>query len=92
MDNFTRYYNKLNPNQKKAVDIIDGPLLILAGSGTGKTELLSVRAANIIRQKKARPENILILTYKNLDFKKLPEKDDDIRKCGGCDYKNICRG
>ncbi len=47
MDNFKKYYDNLNPNQKKAVDITDGPLLILAGPGTGKTELLSVRAAKM---------------------------------------------
>ena len=59
-DSFSGYYNKLNPDQKRAVDITDGPLLILAGPGTGKTELLSVRAANIIQSKKANPQNILI--------------------------------
>jgi len=74
VDNFTKYYDNLNPNQKKAVDITDGPLLILAGPGTGKTELLSVRAANIIRQKKANPENILILTYTNSAAKAMKER------------------
>ncbi|MCG2704930.1 MAG: ATP-dependent helicase [Candidatus Omnitrophica bacterium] len=74
MDAFDKYYNKLNENQKKAVDITDGPLLILAGPGTGKTELLSVRAANIIRQKKARPGNILILTYTNSAAKAMKER------------------
>ncbi|MBN1406059.1 MAG: UvrD-helicase domain-containing protein, partial [Candidatus Omnitrophica bacterium] len=53
MDNFKDFYNKLNSRQKEAVDIINGAVLVLAGPGTGKTELLSVRAANIIRQKKA---------------------------------------
>ena len=74
MNYFTKYYDKLNANQKKAVDITDGPLLILAGPGTGKTELLSVRAANIIRQKKANPENILILTYTNPAAKAMKER------------------
>lgn len=74
MDNFTKYYDNLNAAQKKAVDIIDGPLLILAGPGTGKTELLSVRAANIIRQKKAGPANILILTYTNPAAKAMKER------------------
>ncbi|MDP3788871.1 MAG: ATP-dependent helicase, partial [Candidatus Omnitrophota bacterium] len=73
-DNFSRYYGKLNQNQAKAVDMTDGPLLILAGPGTGKTELLSVRAANIIRQKKAAPENILILTYTNAAAKAMKER------------------
>lgn len=74
MDNFKHYYEKLNSKQKEAVDHIDGPLLVLAGPGTGKTELLSVRAANIIHQKKARPENILILTYTNAAAKAMKER------------------
>ncbi|MFH1394804.1 MAG: ATP-dependent DNA helicase [Candidatus Omnitrophota bacterium] len=59
------YYNQLNDEQKRAVDFIDGPVLVLAGPGTGKTQLLSVRAANIIRQNKSAAENILILTFSN---------------------------
>ncbi|NQT32923.1 MAG: UvrD-helicase domain-containing protein, partial [Candidatus Omnitrophica bacterium] len=60
MDTYQKHYDILNSEQKKAVDTLDGPLLVLAGPGTGKTQLLSVRAANIIRQKKCSPENILI--------------------------------
>ena len=74
MDNFDKFYDKLNSRQKEAVDHIDGPLLVLAGPGTGKTELLSVRAANIIYQKKTRPENILILTYTNAAAKAMKER------------------
>ena len=62
---FNEYYGQLNKEQKKAVDTVEGPLLVLAGPGTGKTQLLSVRAANIIRKKKVSPENILILTFTN---------------------------
>ncbi len=53
MSNFEKFYRELNAEQKKAVDILDGPLLVLAGPGTGKTQLLSVSAANIICRKKA---------------------------------------
>ena len=49
----------LNKEQKEAVLALDGPVLIMAGPGTGKTQLLSVRAANIVRKGKALPENIL---------------------------------
>jgi len=66
MENFEKFYKELNIDQKKAVDAIEGPVLVLAGPGTGKTQILSVRAANIIRQKKALPENILMLTYTNV--------------------------
>jgi len=74
MDSFKRYYNNLNSSQKKAVDATEGPLLILAGPGTGKTELLSVRAANILRKEEAYPENILILTYTNAAAKAMKER------------------
>ncbi|MDP2943023.1 MAG: ATP-dependent DNA helicase [Candidatus Omnitrophota bacterium] len=74
MDAYPKYYDKLNVKQREAVDHIDGPLLVLAGPGTGKTELLSVRAANIIQQKKAKPENILILTFTNAAAKAMKER------------------
>ncbi len=64
----------LNTKQKLAAETLDGPVLVLAGPGTGKTELLSVRAANIIKAKKARPENILILTYTNAAAKAMKER------------------
>lgn len=60
---FQSRYNKLNSNQKKAVDTIDGPVMVIAGPGTGKTELLSMRAANILRKTDTLPENILCLTF-----------------------------
>ena len=63
MEKFKTRYNKLNSAQKKAVDTIDGPLLVVAGPGTGKTELLSMRAANILRATDTLPENILCLTF-----------------------------
>ncbi len=65
---------ELNTKQKLAAETLDGPVLVLAGPGTGKTELLSVRAANIIRAKKAKPENILILTYTNAAAKAMKER------------------
>ena len=63
MEKFKTRYNKLNSAQKQAVDTIDGPLLVVAGPGTGKTELLSMRAANILRATDTLPENILCLTF-----------------------------
>jgi DNA helicase II / ATP-dependent DNA helicase PcrA len=74
MHNFKDYYDKLNKAQKEAVDFIHGPLLVLAGPGTGKTELLSIRAANIISIKGISPENILILTYTNAASKAMKER------------------
>lgn len=62
MDFKTRY-GKLNAAQKNAVDTIDGPVMVIAGPGTGKTELLSMRAANILARTDTLPENILCLTF-----------------------------
>jgi DNA helicase-2/ATP-dependent DNA helicase PcrA len=60
---FEKRYKNLNAAQKKAVDTIDGPVMVIAGPGTGKTELLSMRVANILRKTDTLPENILCLTY-----------------------------
>ncbi|MDR2336763.1 MAG: ATP-dependent helicase [Candidatus Nomurabacteria bacterium] len=60
---FDKVYKSLNQNQKEAVDTIDGPVLVIAGPGTGKTQLLSARVANILDKTDALPENILCLTY-----------------------------
>jgi DNA helicase II / ATP-dependent DNA helicase PcrA len=60
---FTTRYSALNTAQKQAVDTIDGPVMVIAGPGTGKTELLSLRAANILRTTDTLPENILCLTF-----------------------------
>src|ERR1044071_7653181 len=60
---FTTRYRSLNAAQKKAVDTIDGPVMVIAGPGTGKTELLSMRTANILRSTDVLPENNLCLTF-----------------------------
>lgn len=64
----------LNPEQLTVVNSIEGPLLVLAGPGTGKTQLLSIRTANILEKKKASPENILILTFTNSAAKAMKER------------------
>jgi len=61
--NFLEEYQKLNPAQKQAVDTIEGSVLVVAGPGTGKTQILAARIANIIMKTDARPENILCMTY-----------------------------
>lgn len=60
---FEKRYKQLNEAQKKAVDHIDGPLMVIAGPGTGKTELLSVRTAQILLKTDTLPENVLCLTF-----------------------------
>lgn len=63
MMSYHKRYQKLNAAQRQAVDAIDGPLLVIAGPGTGKTELLSMRAANILQKTDTAPNNILLLTF-----------------------------
>jgi len=63
LQNFQDRYRNLNPEQKEAVDTIEGPVLVIAGPGTGKTELLSLRVANILRKTDTLPSSILCLTF-----------------------------
>ena len=60
---FNEKYDKLNKQQKKAVDTIDGPLLVIAGPGSGKTEILSLRVAKILKDTQVLPSNILCMTF-----------------------------
>ena len=55
----------LNPEQKKAVEHFEGSALIIAGPGTGKTRVIAVRIAHLIKKKKIKPENILAITFTN---------------------------
>ena len=59
------YLKNLNDEQKEAVSYLDGPLLIVAGAGSGKTRVLTSRIANIIKNKKAYPNQILSVTFTN---------------------------
>ncbi|HSX31481.1 MAG TPA: ATP-dependent DNA helicase [Candidatus Saccharimonadales bacterium] len=63
MEAFEVVYGRLNAAQRKAVDAIDGPVLVVAGPGTGKTQLLSARVAHILRSTDTLPQNILCLTF-----------------------------
>ena len=60
---FEERYALLNERQKAAVDTLDGPVLVVAGPGSGKTELLSLRVGNILRRSQVSPHNILCLTF-----------------------------
>ena len=60
-EQFEKAFQKLNESQKKAVNQIDGPVLVIAGPGTGKTQILAARIANILLQTDTNPENILCL-------------------------------
>ncbi len=63
LGDFKHAYARLNKEQKKAVDAIDGPVMVIAGPGTGKTQILALRIANILDKTDTKPDNILALTF-----------------------------
>ena len=62
-DMYEQEYQKLNSQQKRAVDTVGGPVMVIAGPGTGKTQILSRRVANILTNYHTNPEEIVCLTY-----------------------------
>ena len=64
----------LNQKQQAAVDYLNGPLLVLAGPGTGKTQLLSAKVAHILDVTDALPENILCLTFTDAGANNMRER------------------
>jgi DNA helicase-2/ATP-dependent DNA helicase PcrA len=60
---FEKEYASLNSAQKEAVDTIEGPVMVIAGPGTGKTQILAIRIGKILLDTDTRPENILCMTY-----------------------------
>lgn len=73
-DTFLNAYNGLNKEQKRAVDAIDGPVMVIAGPGTGKTQVLAVRIANILTKTDTSPDSILCLTFTNAGVKAMRER------------------
>ena len=67
----SEFLKNLNKAQKEAVLHLDGPLLIVAGAGSGKTKVLTTRIANIIKEKKAFPNQILAVTFTNKAAKEM---------------------
>ena len=74
----SEYLNNLNEAQKEAVLYLDGPLLIVAGAGSGKTKVLTSRIAHIIKEKKAFPNQILSVTFTNKAAKEMQNRVSSI--------------
>ena len=71
---FQQAYKQLNPAQKQAVDTIDGPVMVVAGPGTGKTQVLTTRIANILLQTDTDPSAILALTFTDSAAKNMRQR------------------
>ena len=76
----SEYLNNLNKAQKEAVLYLNGPLLIVAGAGSGKTKVLTSRIAHIIKEKKAYPNQILSVTFTNKAAKEMQNRVSAILK------------
>lgn len=82
---FEDLYGKLNPRQKEAVDAIEGPVMVIAGPGTGKTSILTLRIANILARTDTTADSILALSFTESGVYSMRAKLADI--IGGTAYK-----
>ncbi len=76
-EEFDKEYKKLNKAQKDAVDTTEGPVMVVAGPGTGKTQILALRIGNILKKGLASPDSILCLTFTRSGVKAMKKRLED---------------
>jgi len=88
-DEQAKYLDELNPSQLEGVVNVDGPIMLIAGAGSGKTRVLTYRIAHLIRQHKVDPFNIMSLTFTNKAAKEMRHRIESIV---GNEAKNLWMG